>query len=139
MRGLWSEVRRDLNPFANSIHYKIVIHKEVFKISVHTSKKEYKKNFLVRPGARTPTYPPSLRHCRFAPPSPTVRTSLLLSDDVCRRCNLTHIMALVVKLLQAPIWRPCALAPGGICIPLPPYATPLRVIRPAQIYSMQGP
>ena len=50
-----------------------------------------------------------------------VRTSLLLSDDVCRRCNLAcdRFFTLVVKFLQAPFWRPCTLAPGGICTPFP--------------------
>ena len=65
---------------------------------------------------------------RFAPPFPTVRTSLLLSDDVYRRCNLAcdRLFTLVVKFLHTPFWRPCALAPGDICTPLPPpYATPL--------------
>ena len=81
----------------------------------------------MRPRARAPTCPLAtpLSFCpvsRFAPPSPTVRTSLLLSDDVCRRCNLAcdRLLTLVVKFLHAPFWRPCTLAPGDICTPLPP-------------------
>ena len=101
--------------FANSVHYNTVIHEVVFKICVNTSKKEYEKNFLVcpwvvRPRARGPT-------CPLAAP-----LSLLLSDDVCRRCNLAcdQLFTFVVKFLRAPFWRPCILAPGGICTPLPP-------------------
>ena len=89
---------------------------------------------MVRPRARAPTCPLAtpLSFCpvsRFAPLSPTVHTSLLLSDDVCRRCNLAcdRLFTLVVKFLHAPCWRPCTLAPGGICTPLPPlrYASEL--------------
>ena len=63
-----------------------------------------------------------LPHVLFCPIFPTVRTSLLLSDDVCRRCNLAcdRLFTLVVKFLQAPFWRPCTLAPRDICTPLPP-------------------
>ena len=118
--------------FANSIHYYTVIHEVVFKICENTWRKEYKKSFLVRPyvvrpRARAPTCPLAtpLSFCpvsRFAPPSPTVRTSLLPSDDVCRRCNLAcdRLFTLVVKILHAPFWCPCTLAPGDICTPLPP-------------------
>ena len=126
---------------ANNIHYNTVIHKVVLKICVNTSKNKYKKNFLVhpeavRPGARTPTCPLAtpLLFCplsRFAPPSPTVHTSLLLSNDVCRRCNLAcdRFFTLVVKFLLAPFWRPCTMAPGDICTPLPPlrYASAFRL------------
>ena len=100
---------------------------------MNTSKKEHKKNFLVRlqvvrSRARAPTCPLAtpLSFCpesRFAPPSPTVRTSLLLiSDDVCRRCNLAcdRLFTLVAKFLHAPFRRPCTLASGDICTPLPP-------------------
>ena len=82
---------------------------------------------MVRPRARAPSCPLAtpLSFCpvsRFAPPSPTARTSLLLSDDVCRRCNLAcdRLFTLVVKFLHAPFWHPCTLAPGDICTPLPP-------------------
>ena len=81
----------------------------------------------MRPRARAPSCPLAtpLSFCpvsRFAPPSPTVRTSLLPSDDVCRRCNLAcdRLFTLVVKFLHAPFWRSCTLAPGDICTPLPP-------------------
>ena len=87
---------------------------------------------MVRPRARAPTclLATLLSFCpvsRFAPPSPTVRTNLLLSDEVCRRCNLAcdRLFTLVVKFLHASFWRLCTLAPGYICTPLPPYATPL--------------
>ena len=89
---------------------------------------------MVRPRARAPTCPLAtpLSFCpvsRFAPPSFTVRTSLLLSDDVCRRCNLAcdRLFTLVVKFLHAPFWCPSTLAPRGICTPLPPlrYASEL--------------
>ena len=90
---------------------------------------------MVRTRARAPTCPLAtlLSFCpvsRFAPPFPTVRTSLLLSDDVCRRCNhaCDRLFTLVVKFLHAPFWRPCTLAPGDICTPLPPYSTPLGFI-----------
>ena len=91
---------------------------------------------MVRPRARAPTCPLAalLSFCpvsRFAPPSPTVRTNLLLSDEVCRRCNLAcdRLFTLVVKFLHAPFWRPCTLAPGNICTPLPPlrYASGISV------------
>ena len=81
----------------------------------------------MRTRARAPTCPLAtlLSFCpvfRFAPPFPTVRTSLLLSDDVCRQCNLAcdRLFTLMVKFLHAPFWRPCTLAPGDICTPLPP-------------------
>ena len=89
----------------------------------------------MRPRARAPTCPLAtllsfFPVSRFAPPSPTVRTSLLLSDDVCRRCNLAcdRLFTLVVKFLHAPFWRPCTLAPGDICTPLPPlrYASAVK-------------
>ena len=80
----------------------------------------------MRPRARAPTCPLAtllsfFPVSRFAPPFPTVRTSLLLSDDVCRRCNLAcDRLFTLVKFLHAPFWRPCTLAPGDICTPLPP-------------------
>ena len=83
----------------------------------------------MRPRARAPTCPLAtllsfFPVSRFAPPSPTIRTSLLLSDDVCRRCNLAcDRLFTLVKFLHAPFWRPCTLAPGYICTPLPLYAT----------------
>ena len=84
---------------------------------------------MVHPRARAPTCPLAtlllfFPEFRFAPPSPTVRTSLLLSHDVCPRCNLAcDRLFTLVKFLHAPFWRPCTLAPGDICTPLPP---PLR-------------
>ena len=44
------------------------------------------------------------------------RTSILLSDDVCRRCNLAcDRLFTFVKFLHAPFWRPGTYVP-----PLPP-------------------
>ena len=45
-----------------------------------------------------------------------------VSVDVCRRCNLAcdRFFTLVMKFLETPFWRPCTLAPGDICTPLPP-------------------
>ena len=81
----------------------------------------------MRPRARSPSCPLAtpLSFCpvsRFAPPSPTVRTSLLLSDDVCRRCNLAcDRLFTLVKFLLAPFWRPGTYVPH-----CPPVATPLQ-------------
>ena len=68
---------------------------------------------------------------RFAPPSSMVRTSLLLSDDVCCRCNLAcdRFFTLVVKFLQAPFWRMCILAPWGHIYLIDPPPPPPPMLR----------
>ena len=43
---------------------------------------------------------------------------------------LWPVFTFVVKFLHAPFWRPCSLAPGDICTPLPPHATPLWLLDP---------
>ena len=65
----------------------------------------------MRPRARAPSCPLAtpLSFCpvfRFAPPSPTVRTSLLLSDDVCRRCNLAFYPCceMFARSISAPMY-----------------------------------
>ena len=103
---------------------------------------------MVRPRVRAPTCPLAtpLWFCpesRFTPPSPTVHTGLLPSDDVCRRCNLAcdRLFTLVVKFLHAPFWRPCTLAPGDTCTPLPPlrYASdPINVYTIALLKKLEA-